>query len=999
MTVEVRPAVRLAPLSPAQERIWFSDAAAPGNATYNVPLLCRTSEQIDPIALTEALRALTRRHEILRTCYRLERGRPVQVVLDEDAGADLVDVLPVDLTGASAERARAEVMAYATEPFDLTTGPMLRAVVWNGRPGGSVVLLLMHHIAIDGWSLAPLFEDLTAAYRAAQAGGPAQLPELTTQYADFAMRERQEVDSDAARARAVRRAAELAGIPGGLTLAGCRGTPAAPDGSRPGAQRTFVLPDGTGEAVAGLARSLRVTPFVLLLAVTEVLVRHWSGRPEFLLGVMTANRQDVTVERLVGFFVNTVALRCRVAPHESLRQLCGSVKAEAYASLACQRIPFDHLTAEVARCRGGGREPLVDVGFVLQNMTAPGPDAESLWGCPVVLGTGTAKFDLLLMVDEGEEGFVLTIEHDTDRYPAEVVAELGAGFLSLLAAVLADPDAPVGGLPGGPRGFAVAETPAVPGPTRPLESVVDGSAAAPDGAELAQAAELFTAALASSRGLSPGQLDGGDDFFVLGGHSLLAVTMLAEAQRRYGFALPPREFLARPTVAGLARLLRQARAQGSRPPAVATRPMAADDPVVPASPVQQRLWTIDRIPALRPAYLLPSVVEYAGPVDRAMLAQAVDLVLARHPALRSRFALDRRRRQVCYRTDGPPATAERIDASSWSPDELRGHLASVCWQGFDLGVDAPARAHILAHGPHRTLLVLVVHHIVVDGWSRRVLTRELAQAYAALADGHGPAPAPAAGPLPAPAPEPDESVDEVVRRLRGAPTDIALPHDRPRAQVQGTRGAFASSCLGPELTARVRRVALPSGCSTFMTTAALLAVVLARRGNQRDFLFAFPWAGRDDPRTADAVGMFVNTLVLRVDLTGRPRWRDLLAAVRDHSTFCFRHADVAFDALAARLHPDRDLSRPPLTTVFLSAQEAMDTPAPLSEAIAARYLDLEPLHIKYELELVATELDDDVELTLSYVVDLFDEATAVGLLDELRAAADDLATDPDSHPL
>jgi non-ribosomal peptide synthetase component F len=181
-----------------------------------------------------------------------------------------------------------------------------------------------------------------------------------------------------------------------------------------------------------------------------------------------------------------------------------------------------------------------------------------------------------------------------------------------------------------------------------------------------------------------------------------------------------------------------------------------------------------------------------------------------------------------------------------------------------------------------------------------------------------------------------------------------------------------------------------------MITAAVLGTVLARSGDQREFLFAFPWAGRDTADRADTVGMFVNTLVLRVDLRGAPRWRELLGRVRCTAVVCYRNADVPYDTLVAELHPDRDLSRPPLTPVYLAAFDAPLRPGDFGPGVTARSLPLEPLHIKYELELVATDHGSQLELTANYLTGLFDPATIGHLLDAVVAAATDLASDLDA---
>jgi amino acid adenylation domain-containing protein len=515
---------------------------------------------------------------------------------------------------------------------------------------------------------------------------------------------------------------------------------------------------------------------------------------------------------------------------------------------------------------------------------------------------------------------------------------------------------------------------------------------APAGDEL-RAAELFVAILREA-GRDPAELGPDANFFTVGGHSLLAVRMLGEAERRGAGHLSLRDFLADPTVAGLGRLL----AAG---PVAAGETGAAAEDRFPATPVQQRFWFLDRVGALRSAYLAPVVVELTGAVDGAALRGAVESVLGRHPALRSRFELDRTLRRVYYRTDGPAPAVTRTDASGWDAAELRAHVAAACWTPFDLAGEAPARADVVSTGD-RTLLVLVAHHIVTDGWSQHLLLAQIGAVYGArlrgvtaeLAEPVHPERV-AAGPRDAL----DGRVAATLARLRGAPTDVGLPHDRGRTAVQPVAAARRSTRLGAGLTGRLRASTGELGCTTFMLTAALLAVTLARRGAQRDYLFAFPWAGRDAPGTADAVGMFVTTLVLRVDLTGDPTWREILTRVRAESIASYRHADVPFEAVAAALHPDRDLSRPPVTPVYVSALDHAPAPPALVPTASSRYLPLDPLYVKYELELTATDHPDDLELAVSYAVALFDADTVAGLLDALVACAADLATDPHTHPL
>jgi aryl carrier-like protein len=496
-----------------------------------------------------------------------------------------------------------------------------------------------------------------------------------------------------------------------------------------------------------------------------------------------------------------------------------------------------------------------------------------------------------------------------------------------------------------------------------------------------RAARIMATVLGTAPDLAPDT-----DFFGAGGHSLRAVDVVRAAGRE-GAAITLRDFLTDPTVAGLARLLETAPpppgTTAQLPPA-GMAPAAGPAGHTVATSTQRRMWFLDRTAALRPAYLVPVLVELAGPVDLARLRAAVVAVLGRHPSLRARFELDVARREVCYRTDGAPPEVEVGVGLAGLPE--------YCWTPFDLAAGPLARARLAVDGD-RVVLALVSHHIVLDGWSLDILMDQIGQAYRSGVDGLAAPVHPAAATTEPADPAP------VIERLRGAPTDIALPLRQARQRVQPVDANLATATVDGPLAAALRAVTAPLHCSTFVLSATLLAAALARRGDQRDFLLAFPWSGRDRAGTVDAVGMFVNTLVLRADLRDGPTWRELLTRVRDEAKACYRHADVPFDELVAALQPDRDLSRPPLTPVFLGVvDEARVLPA-LGPEITARHRPLPGMTVKYELDLTVTDRGGELELTAAYPAELWAPGTVAGLLGSVVTAAADLAADPDTSVL
>ena len=1424
-----------APLSYAQERLWFIDAATGGGHTYNVPMLLRWSEPVDVPALTAALTAVVERHEVLRTTYALPADGPVQVVHPPAP-------VPVEVCPAPPDREtlRAEAVRRGCVPFDLATEPPLRCVVWQGETDADV-LLTVHHIAVDGWSLGPLFTDLAAAYAEARAGRVPALAPMPVRYRDFVARDRAAFADPATERHLRRRVTELTEVDGDLALAGRRA--ATEDGDRPGAEHRFTFPAPVWARVAEFATEIRATPFVVVFAAFQAVLRRWTERDEFVIGTISANRTDPEFERVVGFFVNTVPLRCRVPDGTSFRALCTATRREAFGALTHQRLPYEKVIAEA---RNRGVADLVTVAFAFQNMPAPDHAAPPPWSRPEILPNGTAKYDLLYTVEDDGSGFV---EVDLGRYDTRVAEELSRNVITLLTAALAGPDRPVATLPVNGHGVVVTgpdrthtattvldllaerfagrdpDAPAVsaggrtvtwreldrwadaiaaripagrhvpvvagrgggmvaawlgvlraggtyvplgldtpparvehilreagastvladaegaallakldvptevvrieertdgpplrrarPHPDSPalllytsgttgrpkgillphrgllntavwwaeefglspgdrvlctwstqfdmasfdtfrcllsgahlvyaddverrdpdallrllrggvtyasmtpsvaramlaadhehgsgvravtlagevltpqllrecadrwgvrvhnLYGPAEASCAStagfvdpaeehppigrplpnyrchvlgPDGEELPDGVpgELYVAGAGVSLGylaqpgrtaagfvpdpVAPGRrmyrtgdrvvvradgrfdflgrydhqvkilgnriepdevralleeqpavrtaavcpegtpprlvayvtlstpdlptrdevlapllrwlpppvlpaqvyvvdripLNGNDktdfaalravrgvplptatavltphekqaaevmaavlgenvdlapdtNFFSAGGHSLRAVEVVREAHR-HGAAITLRDFLADPTVAGLGTLLARTATEAT--------PAVADDDRHPVTSTQQRLWFLDRVTALRSAYLVPVLVELTGPVDHERLRDAVATVLARHPALRSRFELDVRARRVRYRTDGAPGPVEITTGLA--------DLEAFCWTPFDLAADAPARARVVRDGD-RTVLALLSHHIVVDGWSLDLLLAEVGRVYRSGVDG-----------LPAPvhpaalAVEDTPDAAEVVERLRGAPTDVALPLDHPRHDVQPVDAATLTATVDSALTARLCAVATPLGCSTFVLGATLFAAALARRTGQRDLLIAFPWSGRDRAGTVEAVGMFVNTLVLRADLRDGPTWRELLARLREDSKACYRTADVPLDEVVAALHPDRDLSRPPLTPVYLGVVDRERVLPDLGPGITAAHLPLPGMRVKYELDLTITDRGADLELTATYPTELWTATTVAGLLSSVVTAAADLAADPDTAVL
>ncbi|HEU4452760.1 MAG TPA: amino acid adenylation domain-containing protein, partial [Longimicrobium sp.] len=428
------------PLSFAQERLWFLARLQPESAAYNVPYVLRLSGALDGEALRRALDEVVRRHEPLRTLFRDGPRGPVQVVLPPSP----VDLPLLDLShlpaGAREEAAARREEEEAKRPFDLAGAPHARFALVKVGGREHRLLLTLHHVAVDGWSVDRLLGEVGALYAAFSRGEPSPLPELPVQYADFAAWQRELLEGDALEPQLAWWKARLAGAPP-LELPADHPRPAVP-GSR-GAVHLAPLPPAAEAGLAALARSEGATPFMALLAGFLLLLRRWSGQDDLVVGTPVAGRARPELEPLVGFFGNTVALRADVAGDPTFRQLLARVRGVALDAYANQDLPFERLVDELKVERRLGRHPVFQVAFSVQPPGDPPEFGPALSARVGFTGTDTAKFDLLVMVERGDGGTVLSLEYARDLFEPETARRMGAHLAAILAAAAEHPDAPV----------------------------------------------------------------------------------------------------------------------------------------------------------------------------------------------------------------------------------------------------------------------------------------------------------------------------------------------------------------------------------------------------------------------------------------------------------------------------------------------------------------------------------------------------------------------------
>jgi amino acid adenylation domain-containing protein len=426
----------------AQQRLWFLDQLEPGSWVYNVPAAVRVSGGLDVGALRAALDEVVRRHEALRTTFASVEGRPMQVIAASGAvGLRVVDLGDIE-EGEREDRVREEIAAEARRPFDLVGGPLVRASLLRVAAQEHVLLVTLHHIVSDGWSMGVLIREVGALYDALKVGKTSPLPELPIQYADFASWQREWLSGERLEQQLGYWRERLKGAPGALDLPTDRLRPAAR--THRGARHAFTLPVALTGALRRVSREQRGTLFMTLLAGLKVLLHRYTGQTDLCVGTPIANRIRAEVEELIGFFVNTLVMRTDVAGNPTFGELVGRVRETAVAAYAHQDVPFERVVEELKPARDLSSTPFFQVMLVLQNARITELELSGATLTAMEVDSGTSKFDLTLEVTERGDELACVLEYSTDLFARATVERMGRHLRRLLESAVAHPEAGIG---------------------------------------------------------------------------------------------------------------------------------------------------------------------------------------------------------------------------------------------------------------------------------------------------------------------------------------------------------------------------------------------------------------------------------------------------------------------------------------------------------------------------------------------------------------------------
>ncbi|NET87243.1 MAG: amino acid adenylation domain-containing protein [Kamptonema sp. SIO1D9] len=432
------------PLSFAQQRLWFLDRLLPDSSAYNMPMAVQIRGHLNITALEKSLNEIIQRHEICRTKFQTVAGSPTQIIVPHLS----LTLEPLDLTTLRNEQQQAQVQqltAAANEPFDLATAPLLRASLVQLSDRHYILLLTIHHIIFDAWSMGILIQELTALYSAFSQGNPSPLAPLKMQYADFACWQRQQLsEANLDKALAYWKQ-KLEGDLPPLTLPADRPRPPIP--TFKGARQPFQIDNTLTAQLRQLSQQQGATLFMILLTAWKILIYRYTSQEDLRVGTAIAGRPGPEVESLIGCFVNTLVLRSHLSGDCTVLAALEQVREVALEAYAHQELPFEKLVEELQPERVLSHSPLFQVGFAFYGDRRPDLTLEGLSLNPINVDSGTAKLDLTLSLREEETGLTGWVEYATDLFDVSTIERMLGHYQTLLVGMVRNPEQRLDRLP------------------------------------------------------------------------------------------------------------------------------------------------------------------------------------------------------------------------------------------------------------------------------------------------------------------------------------------------------------------------------------------------------------------------------------------------------------------------------------------------------------------------------------------------------------------------
>ena len=930
---------------------------------------------VDIFALMRAWEALTARHESLRSLFPMPvEGEFYRVVLLKGrTSLEFHDFSHLPEAEAEAE-AQALLRAERQRGFDVQRGPLLRARFFRRGADRVVMSWCFHHLLMDGWCMGVLLRELFAL--AGAKGGPenSRLPEPFP--LEIYSRWRAQFDERAARAYWAGLLQDFNG-PTGVELAQPVSRAAATGEFDEPQTVELELDAALSASLQELAKTEAVTLSALVQALWAIVLGNANnGCRDVVFGVVTSGRpaELAGIESAVGLFIQTSPLRARWTASDSLGALLAQVKEQSLQQMRYGYVPLaalgrnllDHLMVfenyPVDTCFDHNRVELRDMrGF---------EKLPYALGISVIPGVNLC-FRFLYDPERLPKEGALALRNALHAVLAATASGVGLTCLALEEAAnnaLADAEESVEEQNGAEHGGA--------------EGALNGPSG--QGLDAAALAETVRAAYAAVLGCPVDSVD--SDFFQLGGHSLIAMSLLSQLSKSLSVAVGIEDVMGYPSPRALAARIGSL----ARPDVVI--PRVEGLAAYPLSPAQQRIWFLQKLHEGGQVYVIPFAARLRGPVDAVALQKALTLLEERHDALRLRVALDAPEQRLA------PAGGLRLECYG-TP------LTDAAYQGMSLplGQERPlVRVALFRQGDGSHALVFCFHHIIFDGWSAEVITRELNEAYGAVLQGSEPQWRPLDLDFASYAlwesEREAEGLEQICSDLAPLPERLRLPLDYPRPAVQRFEGAVQSFDLGLGRSHALKDWALRAGVTVFPVLLALVDAFLLRHTGQDDIIVGCPAANREHEQVQGVVGLFVNTLAVRARMNAQGGFAELAGTVDAAFRKSLSAQGCPFEKVIEAVAVERNAARNPVFDVFAALEDAS------WNNFGRAPLCMEPLPLphqcsKFDLSFYFKErADGGYTVDVEYCTELFSPQTVRRMTERLLTLADAVLAD-DAKPL
>jgi len=960
---------RSLPLSFGQESLWFLDQLEPGSPAYNISRALRVRGKLSTEALEYAIREIIRRHETLRTVFISQADGPVQRITPAgDFNLEFIDV-----SALPEEQREDEALHYTKEEacrtFDLAKGPLLRAVLLRLGPEEHMLLLTVHHIVFDAWSMGILYRELSLLYDAYVTGEPSSLPDLPFQYADYAVWQRQFLQGEKLREqiafwKELLRGATMPDLPTDYARPPVR--------TLTGTRYTLQLSGGLTKALLDLGRSERSSLFMTALTAFKVLLRGYTGHDDIVIGTPVANRNRAEIEGLIGFFVNMLVLRTDTSGDPPFRELLKRVKKRLLDAYTYQELPFEKLVEELRPDRDPGVNPLFQIGFAMQNVPFSDLVLSGLTVSRIEIEDTATKFDLEVYLLQTAEGLRVTFVYNTDLFNAVTIERMAAHYQRMLEGIASDPD-------------------------QSLSRLIIGDEVRGN-EQVKKLTDLWADVLGRKTiGIH-------DDFFESGGDSLKASRCLFRMKGVLGMAIPYDAFYQNPTVSGILGSLDKYSLTASIPQTTETKRDDRDRVEIPLAVCQEEIWSTQMLGPGLPVFNESFAIFIHEETDEKILEEAFRELIRRHSILRTGFRLNNSGPVQCVRDEAlwSLSVHDLCSVALKERDNEVKHIAeTLARKSFDLDAPPLMRALLVHLGSSEYILYIVLHHLVVDAVTMySIFVPQLQAFYRAGLNGGAPAVA-----------RPSVQYADYVYWQRDLLQDnqrqkhleywkghldgtslLELPTDRPRSASCNFRGEFKRLSFSRELTGSLHVLGQRHGATFFMVLLAAFKVLLWRY--TRDDVITVGsidgWRGRPD--LEQIAGCCMNSLVFRTELSGDPPFTGLLRRVRETALQTYAHKDVPFGEVVKKLRYFRDKGRHPLFRAVLVLEP------PFKETGSdwqVSQLEVQTGTSKFELAFELEERSKGIIGRVEYDTSLFDSVTIERMISHYEVLLTGIVHEPE----